>query len=61
MVFLPSQLITPMNLRPCGYTLDTSGRCRCTADQSKLSGPLLDRTYLHIPKYCRVIVTADIF
>ncbi|NQZ33624.1 MAG: YifB family Mg chelatase-like AAA ATPase [Oceanospirillaceae bacterium] len=47
------QLIAAMNPCPCGYALDSSGRCRCSPDQilryqSKLSGPLLDRIDLHI-------------
>ncbi len=47
------QLVAAMNPCPCGYALDTSGRCRCSPDQikryqSKLSGPLLDRIDLHI-------------
>lgn len=47
------QLVAAMNPCPCGYALDTTGRCRCTPDQikryqSKLSGPLLDRIDLHI-------------
>jgi magnesium chelatase family protein len=47
------QLIAAMHPCPCGYALDTSGRCRCTPDQikryqSRLSGPLLDRIDLHI-------------
>ena len=42
------QLVAAMNPCPCGYGGDTSGRCRCTAEQirryqGKLSGPLLDR------------------
>ena len=46
-------LIAAMNPCPCGYALESSGRCRCTPDQirryqSKLSGPLLDRIDLHI-------------
>ncbi|MEH6446060.1 MAG: YifB family Mg chelatase-like AAA ATPase [Oceanospirillaceae bacterium] len=47
------QLVAAMNPCPCGYALDSSGRCRCTPDQikryqSKLSGPLLDRIDLHL-------------
>ena len=47
------QLVAAMNPCPCGYLGDTSGRCRCTADQveryrQKISGPLLDRIDMHI-------------
>ena len=47
------QLVAAMNPCPCGYLGDTSGRCRCSAEQiqryrSKLSGPLLDRIDLHL-------------
>jgi magnesium chelatase family protein len=47
------QLVAAMNPCPCGYLGESSGRCRCTADQvaryrQKLSGPLLDRIDMHI-------------
>jgi len=47
------QLIAAMNPCPCGYALESDGRCRCTPDQvrryqGKLSGPLLDRIDIHI-------------
>jgi len=47
------QLVAAMNPCPCGYLGDSSGRCRCTADQvhryrARLSGPLLDRIDIHI-------------
>jgi magnesium chelatase family protein len=47
------QLIAAMNPCPCGYLGDSSGRCRCTAEQvqryqAKLSGPLLDRIDLQV-------------
>ncbi len=37
----------------CGYLGDSSGRCRCTAEQiqryrTRVSGPLLDRIDMHI-------------
>jgi magnesium chelatase family protein len=42
------QLVAAMNPCPCGWAGDSSGRCRCSAEQvaryrGKLSGPLLDR------------------
>jgi magnesium chelatase family protein len=47
------QLVAAMNPCPCGYLGDTSGRCRCTADQvaryrGRISGPLLDRIDMHV-------------
>src|SRR5471032_970164 len=47
------QLVAAMNPCPCGWAGDTSGRCRCTAEQiaryrGRLSGPLLDRIDLHV-------------
>ena len=47
------QLIAAMNPCPCGYLGDTSGRCRCTAEQvqryrGRISGPILDRIDMHI-------------
>lgn len=47
------QLIAAMNPCPCGHHGDTSGRCRCTAEQvlryrNRISGPLLDRIDLHV-------------
>ena len=47
------QLIAAMNPCPCGYLGDSSGRCRCTADQirryrARISGPLLDRIDMHV-------------
>ncbi|MCK9489072.1 MAG: YifB family Mg chelatase-like AAA ATPase [Xanthomonadales bacterium] len=47
------QLLAAMNPCPCGYSGDSSGRCRCSAEaiaryRSRLSGPLLDRIDLHI-------------
>lgn len=47
------QLIAAMNPCPCGYFGDSSGRCRCTAEQvrryqGQASGPLLDRIDLHV-------------
>ena len=47
------QLVAAMNPCPCGYLGDTSGRCRCTAEQvrsyrARVSGPLLDRIDLHV-------------
>ena len=47
------QLVAAMNPCPCGYSGDTSGRCRCTPDQilryrGRLSGPLLDRIDLQV-------------
>lgn len=48
------QLLAAMNPCPCGYSGDSSGRCRCSAEaiaryRSRLSGPLLDRIDLHVP------------
>ncbi len=42
-----------MNPCPCGYLGDSSGRCRCTAEQiaryrGRISGPLLDRIDMHV-------------
>lgn len=47
------QLVAAMNPCPCGYAGDSSGRCRCTAEQvaryrCRLSGPLLDRIDMHV-------------
>ncbi len=47
------QLVAAMNPCPCGYAGDSTGRCRCTADQiarycGKLSGPLIDRIDMHV-------------
>jgi len=47
------QLVAAMNPCPCGYADDSSGRCRCTAEQifkyrNRISGPLLDRIDMHI-------------
>ena len=47
------QLIAAMNPCPCGYLGDSSGRCRCTAEQvqryrGRISGPLLDRIDMHV-------------
>jgi magnesium chelatase family protein len=47
------QLVAAMNPCPCGYSGDSSGRCRCTATQiaryrTKLSGPLIDRIDIHV-------------
>lgn len=47
------QLVAAMNPCPCGYAGDSSGRCRCTAEQiikyrNRVSGPLLDRIDMHI-------------
>ncbi len=47
------QLVAAMNPCPCGYLGDSSGRCRCTAEQvqryrARLSGPLLDRIDLQV-------------
>lgn len=47
------QLIAAMNPCPCGYLGDSSGRCRCTAEQvaryrARISGPLLDRIDMHL-------------
>jgi len=47
------QLVAAMNPCACGYSGDSSGRCRCTPDQieryrSRISGPLLDRIDLHV-------------
>ncbi len=47
------QLIAAMNPCPCGYLGDSSGLCRCTAEQveryrRRISGPLLDRIDLHV-------------
>jgi magnesium chelatase family protein len=47
------QLVAAMNPCPCGYSGDSSGRCRCTATQiaryrAKLSGPLIDRIDIHV-------------
>ncbi len=47
------QLVAAMNPCPCGYAGETSGRCRCTAEQiikyrNRVSGPLLDRIDMHI-------------
>lgn len=51
-------LLAAANPCPCGYFLDSSGRCKCTPDQvqryqAKLSGPLLDRIDMQI-HVCRV-------
>ena len=47
------QLVAAMNPCPCGYAGDSSGRCRCTAEQvaryrNRVSGPLLDRIDMHV-------------
>ncbi|MCC6208976.1 MAG: YifB family Mg chelatase-like AAA ATPase [Gammaproteobacteria bacterium] len=47
------QLVAAMNPCNCGYLGDSSGRCRCTAEQiqryrARVSGPLLDRIDMHI-------------
>ncbi|NEX21546.1 YifB family Mg chelatase-like AAA ATPase [Thiorhodococcus mannitoliphagus] len=47
------QLAAAMNPCPCGYLGDSSGRCRCTAEQiaryrGRISGPLLDRIDMHV-------------
>ena len=47
------QLVAAMNPCACGYAGDSSGRCRCTAQQvaryrNRLSGPLIDRIDMHI-------------
>lgn len=47
------QLVAAMNPCPCGYSGDSSGRCRCTPDQisryrARISGPLLDRIDLKL-------------
>ncbi len=47
------QFLAAMNPCPCGYFGESSGRCRCTADQiqryrAKLSGPLMDRIDLQV-------------
>jgi magnesium chelatase family protein len=47
------QFIAAMNPCPCGYLGDTSGRCRCSAEQvmryrGRISGPLLDRIDMHL-------------
>ena len=47
------QLVAAMNPCPCGYAGDSSGRCRCTAEQvaryrRRVSGPLLDRIDMHV-------------
>lgn len=47
------QFLAAMNPCPCGYFGETSGRCRCTADQiqryrAKLSGPLMDRIDIQV-------------
>ena len=47
------QLIAVMNPCPCGYYGDNTDRCDCTNDKilkyrSRVSGPLLDRIYLHL-------------
>jgi magnesium chelatase family protein len=47
------QLVAAMNPCPCGWSGDSSGRCRCSEDavgrdSARLSGPLLDRIDLHI-------------
>lgn len=46
-------LVAAMNPCPCGYSGESSGRCRCSPHQiakyrSRISGPLLDRIDLHI-------------
>lgn len=47
------QFLAAMNPCPCGYFGESSGRCRCTADQiqryrARLSGPLMDRIDLQV-------------
>ncbi len=47
------QLIAAMNPCPCGYYGDTQKPCSCasalvTKYQKRISGPLLDRIYIHI-------------
>ncbi len=47
------QLVAAMNPCPCGYFGDTSGRCRCHAEQvaryrARISGPLLDRIDMQV-------------
>ena len=46
-------LIAAMNPCPCGYHGDPKRQCRCSLQQiaryrSRISGPLLDRIYLHV-------------
>jgi magnesium chelatase family protein len=47
------QLVAAMNPCPCGYSGDSSGRCRCTPPEiaryrARISGPLLDRIDLRV-------------
>lgn len=46
-------LLATANPCPCGYLLDSAGRCHCSSQdikryQKRLSGPLLDRIDLHL-------------
>lgn len=47
------QLVAAMNPCPCGLAGDSSGRCRCSAEQiqryrNRISGPLLDRIDIQV-------------
>ena len=47
------QFVAAMNPCPCGYLGDANGECNCSADRvsryrHRISGPLLDRTDLHV-------------